>query len=82
MSEERDQNLEWMYQDLKGQLRSAVDMLFVLRGRVDDLKIKLTHHLDQGEGLTHDELSEVCAEIERLFPRRVRKPSDNLDAPL
>lgn len=81
MSEEQEQ-LEWMYQDLKQQLRSAVDMLFVLRGRVDDLKIKLVHHVDQGEGLTSDELSEVYAEIERLFPRRVRKSSDSLDAPL
>lgn len=80
MSEELD--YLWITSDLQEQLRSSVDMLSVLRGRVDALKLKLVHHVDQGEGMTQDELVEVYAEIERLFPRRVRKSSEGVDAPL
>lgn len=75
-------DLQWMNRDLREQVGSAIDMLMKLRARVDLLKMKLVHHVDQGEGLTKDELSEVYVEIEKLFPRRVRSTSDSLDAPL
>lgn len=70
------------YNKLREQLGEAFDTLTKLLNRVDSMKIKLVHHVDQGEGLTHAELSEVYAEIERLFPRRVRKSSESLDSPL
>lgn len=82
MSERPEPDWQWMYRDLREQLGGAMDTLTKLRERVDNLKIKLVHHVDQGEGLTGEELSEVYAEIERLFPRRVRRPSEALDAPL
>jgi hypothetical protein len=71
-----------MYRDLREQLGGAVDTLAKLRERVDSLKIKLVHHVDQGEGLTQAQLDEVYAEFDRLFPRRVRKASEGLDARL
>lgn len=80
MSENLD--WQWMARDLREQLGSAIDMLSSLRGRVDLLKLKLIHHVDQGEGLTQDQLVEVYAEFDRLFPRRVRKSSDSLDVQL
>lgn len=74
-----DPDWQWMYQDLREQLYSAVDTLTKLRFRVDALKANLVHHVDQGEGLTKDELAGVYAEIDRLFPRRVRKASEGID---
>ena len=73
--------LDWreMYRDLRDQLLSAVEALEKLHERVFRLKARLVHHVDQGEGLTHEELVEVYAEIDRLFPRRVRKTPTTLD---
>lgn len=66
--------------DLREQLNSVADTLIKLTDRVNMLKAKLVHHVDQGEGMTHEELVEVYGEIERLFPRRVRKISESLDS--
>lgn len=82
MSEKPEPDWQWMYRDLREQLGGAVDTLTKLRERVDSLKIKLVHHVDQGEGLTQEQLAEVYAEFDRLFPRRVRKTSEGLDARL
>ena len=70
---------KWMFQDVCEQLRGAVDTINKLQDRVDALKANLVHHVDQGEGLTKDELAGVYAEIDRLFPRRVRKTADSID---
>lgn len=82
MNERPEPDWQWMYRDLREQLGGAVDTLAKLRERVDSLKIKLVHHVDQGEGLTQEQLVEVYAEFDRLFPRRVRKPTEGLDARL
>ena len=74
--------LRWLNRDLRDQLVSSMDTLKLLRERCDQLKIKMVHHLDEGQGLTQIELIEIYAEFERLFPRRVRKPPDSLDVPL
>ena len=68
-----------MYRDLREQLSSSVDALIVLHERVFTFRARLVHLVDQGEGLTHDQLVEFYNEIERLFPRRVRKTSKSLD---
>lgn len=71
-----------MYRDLKDQLGSAIETLEKLRNRVADMKIKLVSHVDQGQGLTQDQLVELYAEVNRLFPTRVRKcrkPDTELD---
>ncbi len=70
---------QWMTRDLRDQLEGAIDTLTKLRERVFVMKANLVHHMDQAEGLTHEELVELYAEIERLFPRRVRKTSEGLD---
>lgn len=62
-----------MYKDLKEQLGGAIETLEKLRGRVADLKIKLVANVDQGQGLTQEQLAELYDEINRLFPTRTRK---------
>jgi hypothetical protein len=71
-----------MSKDLREQLGSAIDTATRLRERVEMVKNKLLFHVDQGDGLTQEQLVEVYAEIAKLFPRRVRKASDSLDVPL
>jgi len=82
VSEQSEPDYQRMYKRLREQLVELHDILTKLLARVDTLKIKLVHHVDQGEGLTHEQLVEVYAEFERLFPRRARKSSDSLDVPL
>lgn len=65
-----------MIKDLKEQLGSAIDTLMKLRERVANLKIKLVSSLDQGQGLTQEQLVELYEEINRLFPTRVRTMPD------
>lgn len=77
MSQEPD--YRWMYRDLREQLMDAVETLEKLRERVHRLKATLVHHVDQGEGLTREELAGIYAEIDRLFPRRVRRAPESLD---
>lgn len=68
-----------LIRDLREQLGSVLDTLVRLRDRVINLKAKLVHHVDQGEGLTHEQLVEVYEELVRLFPSRARKASDDVD---
>jgi len=65
-------DFRWMTKDLREKLRERCELV----------KNKLLFHLDQGQGLTQEQLVELYADIEKLFPRRVRKSPDNLDAPL
>lgn len=78
----QEPDYQWINRDLKDQLLGAIETLNKLRDRVLSMKATLVHHVDQGEGLTHEELVELYAEIERLFPRRVRSAPKSLDAPL
>lgn len=73
---------QWLARDLREQLGSAIDTVTKLRERVDLMRNKLLFHVDQGQGLTQEQLVEVYAEIAKLFPRRVRKASDSLDVQL
>jgi len=75
-------DFRWMTKDLREQLGGAIETLTKLRERCELVKNKLLFHLDQGQGLTQEQLVELYADIEKLFPRRVRKSPDNLDAPL
>lgn len=79
MSEKQEPDWQWMYRDLREQLVGAVETLDKLRSCVDVLKARLVHHVDQGEGLTQEELAGVYAEIDRLFPHRVRKVLEGVD---
>jgi hypothetical protein len=72
---------QWTIRNLRDQIRGIIKTLDTLNDRVTDLKAKLVHHVDQGEGLTQSELLEVYAEIDRLFPRRDRRTSEALDVP-
>lgn len=69
----------WMLREAREQLMSVLDTLDKLYERVSMLKAKLVHHVDQGEGLTQEELVEIYAEIDRLFPRRIRQIPERLD---
>ena len=81
---EQEQRPDWrgMHSDLREQLGGAIDTLTKLRERVEVVQNRLLFLVDQGEGMTQDQVVEVYAEIGRLFPRRVRKtlPSP-LDVP-
>jgi len=66
---------DWLAKDLKEQLGGAIETLTKLRERVANLKIKLVSSLDQGQGLTQDQLADLYDEINRLFPTRVRAMS-------
>jgi CRISPR/Cas system CSM-associated protein Csm2 small subunit len=72
-----DKPVDWdcmyKYKDLKEQLGGAIETLEKLRGRVADLKINLVHHVDQGHGLTQDQLVVFYSEINNLFPTKIRK---------
>lgn len=78
----QEPDYRWMTRDLREQLGSVMDVVSRLRGQCELVRNKLLFHVDQGEGLTQEQLLEVYAEIAKLFPRRVRKTSDSLDAPL
>jgi len=76
-----EDNLRYMNSDLKEQLGDAIDTVVRLRERASVLKARLVFYVDQGEGLTQEQLKEVYVEFEKLFPsRRRRKPA--VDTPL
>ena len=58
--------------DLKDQLSDAIDTMQRLHERCSNLRIKLLFYVDQGQGLTQQQLAGVHAEIDHLFPRRVK----------
>lgn len=80
MSQKPDR--QWASKELEDYVNNLLITLESLYGQALMLKTKLVHHVDQGEGLTQEELVEVYAEIDRLFPRRVRKTPEGLDVPL
>jgi hypothetical protein len=76
-------DLQWCIRDLREQLGGAVETLTKLRDKCELVKNRLLFFVDQGEGLTQDQLVEVYTEINKLFPKRVRKQSTGtLDAQL
>lgn len=79
---DQEPDFRWVAKDLREQLGSAIDTFTKLRDQCELVRNKLLFHLDQGEGLTQEQLADVYADIARLFPRRVRKTSETLDAQL
>jgi hypothetical protein len=72
---------EFLYADLREQLNDAIDTVMKLREQGDLVRNRLLFLVDQGDGLTQDQLLAVYTQIAKLFPRRVRRASaESLDA--
>lgn len=67
---------DYVLQDLREQLNDAIDTVVKLREQGDLLRNRLLFLVDQGEGLTHDQLVEFHSQIVKMFPRRVRRTSE------
>lgn len=70
-------------EEFDDQLGSAIDTIIKLHDKSRSIRDKLLMNVARGQGLSHEQLVEVYEEIDRLFPRRTRRPStEPVDSPL
>lgn len=62
-------------QDLKEQLGGALDTVMSLYARGTDLRKRLFSYVEQGRGLTPQQLDEFYTDVVKIFPIRTRRSS-------
>jgi len=69
----------WAVDDLRHQLGDAFETLKKLQKRVAAIRTVMQIRVEEGEGMTHQELVEVYVAFVRLFPANVETASEGVD---